>query len=131
MPSMFEIYQKHAAEYDELVDAEDFQGNLSRYLLKIVDWKGQEVIEGGVGTGRVTAIYVDRVRSVLCIDRSPHMMEAAARRLRKFSAKVSFQEADNLSLPTVEPKRSVFIEGWSWGHSIVSEPAEVETVAEF
>ncbi|HUX11586.1 MAG TPA: class I SAM-dependent methyltransferase [Spirochaetia bacterium] len=130
MPSMFEIYEKHAAEYDELVDAEDFQGNLHDHILQVVDWDRKSVIEAGTGTGRVTRIYADRASAVTCFDQSQHMLDRAAGRLSKSAAPITFRVADNMHMPQVSPKCDIFIEGWSWGHSIIDAPGSVESVTE-
>ncbi len=87
MPSMYDIYRNHAAEYDRLVLAEDYLGNLSKTLHGLIDWHGRSVLEAGTGTGRVTALFVDDVESVVCADRERHMLEAARRRLTTVEAR--------------------------------------------
>lgn len=42
MPKMFEIYQNHSMEYDELVNHEDYQNNLRKYLLETIDFTGSQ-----------------------------------------------------------------------------------------
>ncbi len=130
MPSMFEIYERHAAEYDQLVDAEDFQGNFRDYVLQVTDWERKSVLEAGVGTGRVTRIYADRAAIVTCFDQSRHMLDGAARRLAKSRGRITYRVADNMRMPRVSPKCDIFIEGWSWGHSIIDVPESVESVTE-
>jgi SAM-dependent methyltransferase len=130
MPSMYEIYERHAAEYDQLIDAEDYQGNLARHLLQLTDWKEKAVLEAGVGTGRVTQMYAERAASIICLDRSQHMMDAAARRLSKYASKITFRKVDNTALPQFSPRADVFIEGWSWGHSIVDDWRPVEVITQ-
>ena len=128
MPDMMEIYQKHAVQYDELVDAEDWQANLWKTLQAVTSWEGKAVIEAGVGTGRVTALYAAAARAIACFDASPHMLERARLRLARFGDTVSFAVADNLALPRLDGEYDVFIEGWSFGHSIMGNPgAEEET----
>ena len=46
----------HSVEYDRLVNAEDYRGDLHRALHELVDWNGANVIEAGI-TGRVTELY--------------------------------------------------------------------------
>lgn len=130
MPSMFEIYEKHAVEYDQLVDAEDYQGNLGQYLRQVVDWGGKAVLEAGVGTGRVTELYADEAASAICFDQSPHMLEGARRRLSRFGDKIGYRVADNLNMPPVAPKCDIFVEGWSWGHSAVGSTEPVGSITE-
>ena len=126
MLSMYEIYRHHSKEYDQLVDAEDYQGNLRRLLHQLVKWDGAAVVEAGTGTGRVTELYVKEARLVKCFDREPHMLEAAKRRLLTVTNKVTFQIGDNLQLPVDDIQADVFIEGWSWGHTVIDGSGTVE-----
>ncbi len=129
MPDMMDIYQRYAEQYDELIQAEDYQGNLKAALEEIVPWRQASVIEAGAGTGRVTALYIEAAREVMCLDTSLHMLERARRRLASYLEKVSFSIADNINLPRLDRKFDIFIEGWSFGHSITQhEDAVAETV---
>ena len=130
MPSMDDIYRRHRAEYDRLVAAEDHARNLPRLLHSLVDWRGKTVLEGGLGTGRTTALYIEQARRVAGFDREPHMLEAAGERLARFADKLELRPADNLDLPLLPEKADVFVEGWSWGHSIVDGPGSVADIAD-
>ena len=129
MPSMYEIYQRHHAGYDRLVNAEDHARHLPPGLQAIADWRGRNVLEGGLGTGRVTELYGEQARRITGCDREAHMLEAARRRLARFADKLDLRVADNLDLPVLQEKADIFIEGWSWGHSIVDGPGSVENLA--
>jgi Methyltransferase domain len=122
MPDMYEIYEMHADRYDELVRAEDYQGNLRRQLHDVVDWRDLHVLEGGVGTGRVTQLYIGSAASAVCCDRAGHMLDMARRHLLDYSDKLEFVEADNLNMPEMDRKHDVFIEGWSFGHAVTDCP---------
>ena len=126
---MYEIYQRHRAAYDRLVNAEDHQHHLQACLHSLADWRGPTVLEGGLGTGRVTELYVESVRRVIGCDREAHMIEAARTRLAPFAAQLDLRVADNLDLPLLPEKADLFIEGWSWGHSIVDGPGAVDDIA--
>ena len=130
MPSMYDIYRRHRVEYDRLVAAEDHEHHLPAFLRSIVDWRGQTVLEGGLGTGRVTESYVEQARRVVGCDREEHMLEAARERLARHADKLELRVADNRDLPLLPEKAHVFIEGWSWGHSVVDGPGEVEAIAD-
>ena len=130
MPSMYEIYRRHRAEYDRLVNAEDHERHLPEFLDSLVDWRGKTVLEGGLGTGRVTELFIERARRVVGCDREAHMLEAARERLARFADKLELRVADNFGLPLLTEKADVFIEGWSWGHAVVDGPGEVEAIAE-
>ena len=130
MPSMYDIYRRHRGEYDRLVSAEDHARRLSELLGALLDWRGKSVLEGGLGTGRVTELFIDNARRVVGCDREAHMLEAARERLAPFADKLELRVADNLDLPILPEKADVFIEGWSWGHAVVDGPDEVEAIAE-
>ena len=130
MPSMYDIYRRHRAEYDRLVNAEDHARHLPEFLNSIVDWRGKTVLEGGLGTGRVTELFIEDAGRVVGCDREAHMLEAARERLARFADKLDLRVADNLDLPLLPEKADVFIEGWSWGHAVVDGPGDVEPIAD-
>jgi SAM-dependent methyltransferase len=129
MPEMYEIYEKHADRYEELVRAEDYQDNLRDSLQGAVNWEGLSVIEGGVGTGRVTRLYIEEAALSVCCDRSRHMLDSAQEILSKFENKLRFVRADNTDLPDFGGGLDVFVEGWSFGHS-VSDCSSISEVRE-
>jgi len=122
MANMYEIYQRHRTEYDRLVAAEDYLHTLAPFLRSLVNWQNRTVLEGGTGTGRVTEMVAAEAKSITCLELELHMLEAAKERLAEFSEKISYQVADNLDLPVLSEKADLYIEGWSWGHSIVDHP---------
>ncbi|MBI9104064.1 MAG: class I SAM-dependent methyltransferase [Spirochaetales bacterium] len=119
MPEMMEIYKGYAPQYDELVNAEDYENNFSNFLLSEFDWSGSIVMEAGIGTGRVSKIYLDQITFLYGFDREPHMLKAAGRNLSKWSDKVKIAEGDNIALPSISKKADIFIEGWSFGHTMI------------
>jgi SAM-dependent methyltransferase len=129
MPSMDDIYRHHRAAYDRLVAAEDHARHLPQFLRDLVDWRGLRVLEGGTGTGRVTEFYIDPCRLSVCFERELHMLAAARARLARFAHKLDLRIADNLDLPLLSEKADLFIEGWSWGHSVVDGPGSVADIA--
>ncbi len=125
MPEMYEIYQKHADRYDELVRAEDYENNLGVFLESAVDWKDAWVMEAGVGTGRITKLYIEQVAFAVCCDRSEHMLDYAQKSLSAYKEKLDFIKTDNMNLPVTSRLIDVFIEGWSFGHSVMDFPGTV------
>jgi len=130
MPSMEDIYRRHSTEYDRLVNAEDHAGRLPEFLRSRIDWRGLTVLEGGLGTGRVTELYAAQAGRIAGFDRESHMLEAARRRLTPHAEKIDLRPADNLNLPRLPEPADIFIEGWSWGHSILEAPGSVKSTAE-
>ncbi len=117
MPTMFEIYKNHSAEYDELVSAEDYQDNLGAFLRRKIEWNGKNVYEAGIGTGRMTKYYIKSAASCRGYDREMHMLEKCRSNLSSFMDKITLGQAQNLDLPVPEILSDVFIEGWSLGHT--------------
>ncbi|TFH06376.1 MAG: class I SAM-dependent methyltransferase, partial [Spirochaetales bacterium] len=89
MPSMYDIYDGHAGGYDGLVSREDHQGNLKANLMSEGPWDRAVVVEAGIGTGRLTRLYMDRVDRVLGFDRSNHMLARASENLADAGHKIT------------------------------------------
>lgn len=126
---MYEIYDRHADEYDALVSHEDHDGNLRGALRRRIDWGDAVVVEAGIGTGRVTRAYIDLVSRVLGFDRSPHMLDRAARNLASSAGKLRLDPAEHCDLPVPDGAADIFIEGWAFGHVAVDRPDETQAVA--
>jgi len=118
MVKMYEIYENHADRYNELICAEDYQNNLQSALNEAVNWRDLSVIEAGVGTGRVTRLYINKAASSVCLDRSQHMLNFAQKNLSLYENKLRFATADNTNIPDLNSVFDIFIEGWSFGHSV-------------
>jgi SAM-dependent methyltransferase len=127
---MNDIYRRHRTEYDRLVAAEDSDRRLPCLLASRFDWRAKTVLEGGIGTGRVTALFIESVRRVIGCDREAHMLEAARQRLAAHADKLELRVADNRALPRLPAPADLFIEGWSWGHAVLEDPGPVEPVAD-
>jgi len=121
MNQMFEIYNNYADLYDELVNHEDYNNNLRTFLNDNIVWKNKSVYEFGVGTGRVTKNYIDKVaRAVLC-DNSEHMIGKAKTNLAFANDKINYLCIDHKDIGKIIEKLDIVIEGWSFGHLIVNE----------
>jgi ubiquinone/menaquinone biosynthesis C-methylase UbiE len=129
MPTMMEIYRSHAGEYDELVAAEDYTGNLRRTLRSIGRWEGRTVVEAGIGTGRVTSLYAADAKSIVAFDRSSHMIDRARNNLASYSSKIDYRIADHLAIASSKARGDVFVEGWSFGHLIIEQSPHVRETA--
>lgn len=125
MPSFEEIYTRHADRYDQLLRREDYQHNLGTLLHKLFDWKGKKVVEAGIGTARVSRLFIDEVAELTGYDLSPHMLEGARRNLAGHLDKVTLDIANNLELSRLNHAADCFIEGWSFGHSVCDAPGTI------
>ncbi len=76
-----QVYASAAEDYDLLVSAEDADANLGPALAAIVPLQGADVLEVGVGTGRITRLLRDRGARVVGCEPAAAMREVARRRL--------------------------------------------------
>lgn len=126
MPTMREIYDSFAVQYDELVTREDYEGNLNRFLHTNFNFTDKRVLEYGTGTGRVSALYLEKVASALCLDRSEHMLLQAKENLKAYEQKIRYELCDNEAIPSEESKFDIVIEGWSFGHTVLDNFTRLE-----
>ena len=121
MPGMFEVYQSYADLYDELVNHEDYNNNLYKFLNDNIQWENKVVGEFGIGTGRVTKNYIDKAQKVYAYDNSQHMIDKAKLNLSKWADKIEYSILDNKQINSLENKFDIIIEGWSFGHLVVQD----------
>ena len=126
MNTMFDVYNNFSDLYDELVNHEDYQKKLYGYLSDNINWNKKSVVELGVGTGRVTKLYIRKIKSVSVFDNSMNMLNKAKINLNKWNSKIQYEEMDNKDINKLEGKYDILIEGWSFGHLIVSEKENKE-----
>lgn len=117
-------YQKHAQIYDELIGAEDHLNHLGAALKKLAHWKNKTVYEAGIGTGRITEHFIQKAAQCYGFDREQHMLLQCQRKLAPYQQKLSLQIARNEALPLIAQKADIFIEGWSFGHSMLDAGAQ-------
>jgi SAM-dependent methyltransferase len=122
---MYEIYDRYSENYDELVSREDHFNNLHTFLNSIIS--GKSVLELGVGTGRVTQMYIDKVEKAICCDRASHMIDRALLNLREHSEKIRFECLDTRQINQLNVKVDCIIEGWALGHTAMDEFHRIET----
>lgn len=110
-----EIYTRHAVEYDELVRAEDADGQLLPALVGIVSLADKDVVEVGAGTGRVTQLLLEAGAHVWAAEREPAMLALALERLEECPG-VDFALADARRLPKPDASADVGVAAWVFGH---------------
>ena len=112
------IYQQQANLYDELVTHEDYNNNLFKFLNDTIDFTNKTVCEFGVGTGRVSRIYINKVKNADLFDRSIHMLDKAKINLSNHLNKITLTELNNQNIDQIHKYYDISIEGWSFGHLI-------------
>jgi ubiquinone/menaquinone biosynthesis C-methylase UbiE len=109
-----EIYAHHADAYDELVAAEDCDGNLLPALARVMSVAGR-VVEVGAGTGRVTRLLARAGATVVATEPSAAMLEVGRQRLGEH-ANVSWHQASASALPVDDAWADAGVAGWVFGH---------------
>jgi SAM-dependent methyltransferase len=113
MPDYRQIYDSEAERYETLVAAEDYRGELTRALRRLVTLDGARVIEVGMGTGRITRLLLDAGAHVTGYEQSPAMMSVARRQLGdRFEGHVA-DIRDQLLPPA---SADIALAGWVLGH---------------
>ena len=107
MSDMFKVYQNYSDLYDELVNHEDYNNNLYKFLNDNIQWESKIVGEFGIGTGRVTRKYIDKVQKVFAYDNAQHMLDKAKQNLSKWKDKIEYTVNDNKQISSLENKYEI------------------------
>lgn len=122
MPDHFQlIYANRAADYDRMVEAEDYRGNLLPALSEICPLDEIDVVEFGAGTGRLTRLLTPIARRVYAFDLSPHMLNIGRETL-PHTHNWHVAAGDNRHMPVRSGVADLVIAGWSFGHLTGWEP---------
>lgn len=115
MPTEQEVYQKHAEQYERLIQREDYQNRILRVVEQIRPLKGLDVIDLGAGTGRLTRILAPNVGTIKAYDTSAHMLAKAQSSLHAMGL-TNWQAAvaDHRRVPVPESNADLVIAGWSF-----------------
>lgn len=115
MPTEKEIYDAYADQYELLILREDCQNNLPEEINKIKDTRGVNIVELGVGTGRLTRFLAKYAAYIAASDLSHHMLSQAREVLEKQKlANVALCVADMRRTPYAAATADVVIAGWSF-----------------
>ncbi|MBI2895495.1 MAG: class I SAM-dependent methyltransferase [Deltaproteobacteria bacterium] len=114
------VYAAAADDYDRLVEAEDADGRLGPALDSIAALEGADVLEVGVGTGRITRLLLDRGARVVGCEPAAAMRQVALSRL---AAAVASRRLELLPLAVqdlvVDPSSfDLALAGWVLGHFV-------------
>lgn len=114
MANYQEIYEHHAAEYDELVTREDHEGHLPALLERLLSPRPRVIVELGCGTGRVTRLLTPKADKVLAFDGAAPMIAFAKSSFR--APNLTYGVADNGSTPVDDGAADAVVAGWTLGH---------------
>lgn len=125
-----QTYRSGAVEYQQLVAAEDADGNLGPALGALLEGLSS-VVEIGAGTGRVTRLLRRLGLDVVATEPSANMLGQAVR-LDEADGTVHFCQAEAAHLPLRSGSFDGAIAGWVFGHQREWRPSDWrETIAGF
>lgn len=123
MADYVEIYRNDAQLYDAMVSAEDVDRQVVNALTARMDLRGANVVEIGVGTGRVTRQLIDLGASVVGVEPEASMLRIAREHVRGLGADPSMLVEGTLeSLPFDDASADLGVAGWVFGHQRSFEP---------
>jgi ubiquinone/menaquinone biosynthesis C-methylase UbiE len=115
MPTEKEVYEKHADQYERMVQREDYQGNILSAIESYCSLDGIDVVELGAGTGRITRLLAPYVKSIKAFDASAHMLATAEKSLREMGfTNWRTVVADHRQVPVPDSSADLVISGWSF-----------------
>ena len=109
------VYERDAARYDELVSAEDADGDLRAALSPFVR-AAPLVLDLGTGTGRVARLLGEYPRGIVALDASVHMLRGFR---STFGGPLVRGVADAGALPLATDSVDLTLAGWVFGHAVV------------
>jgi ubiquinone/menaquinone biosynthesis C-methylase UbiE len=122
LPDYDLLFADHAEEYERLVAAEDFQGNLLQTLKRFCHLtREQTVADLGTGTGRMAFLLAPTVRHVYGIEPVGGMLRVAESRRQSLGFKnVDFLPGEHKDLPLPDNSIDLIVEGWAFLHAFSS-----------
>ncbi|EJL27687.1 class I SAM-dependent methyltransferase [Brevibacillus sp. BC25] len=111
MPNHEQIYKNQAEQYDLMISR---QPSLLAVIEEITPIKGQDVIDLGAGSGRLTSVLAPHAKSILALDASAAMLEVNAQQLTQAGlSNWKTNVADHRELPADANSADVIVAGWT------------------
>lgn len=109
------VYRSNAEQYQQLVAAEDVDGNLDVAVASLFDPTDTSVVEIGAGTGRVTRILSKLGATVTATEPAPAMLDVAAS-IGAEDRHTTFCRAEAAALPFPNESFDAAVAGWVFAH---------------
>ena len=110
------IYKTKAAEYHQLITAEDVDGNLIRELERIADFRDKRVLDLGTGTGRIPLLLHEKASHIIGLDLHAAMLCEHATQQTRISGDWDLVQGNMHTLPIQANTVDIVIAGWALGH---------------
>ncbi|KMZ42795.1 MULTISPECIES: class I SAM-dependent methyltransferase [Bacillales] len=111
MPNHEQIYKTQAEQYDLMISR---QPSLLAVIEEITPITGQDVIDLGAGSGRLTSVLAPHAKSILAVDASAAMLEVNAQQLTQAGlSNWKTSVADHRNIPADDNSADVIVAGWT------------------
>jgi ubiquinone/menaquinone biosynthesis C-methylase UbiE len=110
------IYAARAAEYHQMIAAEDTDAQLLPAIERIVSLRGKRVIDLGTGTGRLPLLIGAQVGQLVGLDLHRDMLRQHAAQRQRLDGRWGLVQGDMRQLPFRSAWADVVTAGWAIGH---------------
>lgn len=110
------IYQHHAAQYHQMISAEDARSHLPAVLKAITPFQGKRVVDIGSGTGRIPIIFQNEPAQMVALDAERAMLLENKIQRDQNGGRWHLVQGDGRSLPFASGWADITIAGWAFGH---------------
>jgi ubiquinone/menaquinone biosynthesis C-methylase UbiE len=110
------IYTNKAQAYQQMIAAEDVDGNLPSALESITTFLGKTVLDLGTGTGRIAHLLADRNAFIIGIDLHQGMLLENQTQRMITGGEWELVQGDMHDLPLPDRCADIAIAGWAIGH---------------
>ena len=110
------IYAARAAEYHQMIAAEDTDAQLLPAIERVAPLRGKRVIDLGTGTGRIPLLIGGLAAQVVGLDLHRDMLRQHAAQRRLQGGRWSLIQGDMRRLPFRAAWADVVTAGWAIGH---------------
>jgi ubiquinone/menaquinone biosynthesis C-methylase UbiE len=111
-----EIYSSRAADYHQMMLAEDADGRLLAALRAVAPVAGKRVLDLGSGTGRLPLVLADEAESFVALDLHAAMLREQQAQQQAAGGDWGLVQADMRQLPFPAGSADVVLAGWAIGH---------------
>ena len=110
-----DVYRRKARAYEQMINAEDIDGNLTKTLKRLVDFSAGPVLDLGSGTGRLPQL-LHRQTAGIALDLHWDMLLENRRQQRDQRFHWPLLQGDLHHLPFTNHCARIITAGWAIGH---------------
>ena len=110
------IYAARAAEYHQMIAAEDLDGRLLPAIERVVSLRGKRVIDVGTGTGRLPLLIGGQAAQLVALDLHRDMLRQNVAQRQRQAGRWAVVQGDMRRLPFRSAWADVVTAGWAIGH---------------